>query len=166
MGLTASGLGIVGHAAAGGMLPSATVMAAATGCLVLLGIAMSGRTWELSSLMSVLIGAQLALHVVLADAAHAHTMAGMSDGGPASGIAMTGAHVTAAVVSALLLRRGERWLLALVDLLRRPLRAAAMSVRPVPRPGQLSVPTTWLGRSTSVLADCLSRRGPPLPSLA
>ncbi len=166
MGLSASGLGIVGHAAAGGMLPSATVMGVATGCLVLLGIAMSGRTWDLPSLLTVLVGAQLALHVVLAGGSAGHQMAAMSHDLVVPGPLMLAAHLGAAGAAALLLRGGERWLLALVDLLRRPLRAGTLSVPDLPRTSRPAVQHPALAPVVSLLMHSVSRRGPPLLPLA
>jgi len=167
VGLSASGLGIVGHAAAGGMLPSAPTMAAATGSLVLLGIAMSSRSWELPSLLAVLVGAQLALHVVLAGSgSHAHGMAGMSPALAVPGSLMLTAHLAAAGATALLLRRGERWLLALVDLLRRPLHAARLSVVDLPRQARQDARHAAPAVTVSDLLPGLYRRGPPLSSLA
>ena len=166
VGLSASGLGIVGHAAAGGMLPSATVMAVATGCLVLLGIAMSGRTWELPSLLSVLVGAQLVLHVVLAGGSTGHEMAAMSHELVVPGPLMVAAHLGSAGVAALLLRGGERWLLALVDLVRRPLQAGSLSVADLPRPARPALHHSARVPVVSLLLHSVSRRGPPASSLA
>ena len=166
VGLSAAGLGIAGHAMAGGVLPGGTQMALVTAGLVLLGIAMSRRPWGLPSLLTVLIGAQVALHVVLADTAHAHSMAGMSHQGLAAGLLMTFAHLVAATVTALLLRQGERWCQALVELLGRSVRAVRVAVLPLLRFRQLPVRPAPASPVTRHLAHSLSRRGPPLFSLA
>ena len=168
VGLSAAGLGLVGHTMAGGALPSAGVVALASAGLVLLGIAMSGREWGLPSLLTVLVGAQLAFHVVLAGGAQAqmHAMPGMSQPGMVPGVAMTGTHVAVAVVAALLLRRGELWCHALVELLGRPVRAIALVVVPLPRLRRLPAHAAPLGAPSRHLADSLSSRGPPALSLA
>ena len=166
VGLSAAGLGIVGHAAAGGMLPSAPVTALATGCLVLLGIAMSSRPWDLPSLLAVLVGAQLALHVALAGGAPGHGMTGMPHQVVVPGSLMLAAHLAAAGATALLLRRGERWLLALVDLLRRPLQAVSLSLADLPRQAHPAVRHPAPVLAVTQLRHSVSRRGPPLSSLA
>jgi hypothetical protein len=159
---------------AGGALPSAPVVALATGVLVLLGVAMSGREWRLPSLLIVLVGAQLALHVALAGGAEAqsHAMpgmshAGMADMGTLPGLTMSAMHVGAAVLAAVLLRRGEQWCLSLVDLLGRPVRAIRMVVVPLPRQRRLPVQAPPpSGARTRHLSPSLSRRGPPALSPA
>jgi hypothetical protein len=168
VGLSAAVLGLLGHAMAGGALPSTTVVVLATGGLVLLGVSMSGRTWGLPSLLTVLVGAQLGLHVTLAGSApqQMDAMPGMAHQGVVPGLAMTGVHLGAAVVAAALLRRGERWCCALVDLLGRPLRAIALVVLPVPRPRPLSAHPAPAGSRTRHLSPGLSRRGPPALSPA
>lgn len=156
---------------AGGALPSLSVVAAATAGLVLLGVAMSDREWGLPSLLSVLLGAQLGLHVVLASGARAEmsTMAGMpgmSHQGTVPGLAMTAVHVGAAVLAAALLRRGELWCQALVHVLGRPLRAVLLVALPVPRPVLATAHPAPASGHRLHLAHSLSRRGPPALSLA
>lgn len=166
VGLSAAGLGMAGHVMAGGALATGPVVALATGGLVLLGIAMSGRPWTLPSLLTVLVGAQLVLHVLLAGAAHEHPMAGMSHDGLAPGIAMTSAHLVAAVLAALVLRRGERWCRGLVELIGRPVRAVQVAGLPLLRFRQLPLRPCPPGPMTQHLATSLSRRGPPALSPA
>lgn len=168
VGLSAAGLGVLGHSMAGGALPSLSVVAAATAGLVLLGVAMSDREWGLPSLLSVLLGAQLALHVVLASGARAKMagMPGMSHQGTVPGLAMTAVHVGAAVLAAALLRRGELWCQSLVHVLGRPLRAVLLVALPVPRPVLATAHPAPAGGHHLHLAHSLSRRGPPALSLA
>jgi hypothetical protein len=168
VGLSAAGLGVLGHTMAGGALPSVSVVALVTAGLVLLGVAMSDRLWGLPSLLSVLLGAQLVLHVVLASSARAEmpAMPGMSHQGTVPGLAMTAVHVGAAVVAAALLRRGELWCQSLLHVLGRPVRAVLLAALPVPRPPR---PTAHPAPATGhhlQLSHSLSRRGPPAPSLA
>jgi hypothetical protein len=165
VGLSASGLGTLGHGMAGGMLPSAPVMALATSSLVALGVALSGRPWGLASLVAVLFGSQLALHVVLAGTADGQAMEGMS-GDAVPGASMTGAHLGAAVATAVVLRRGEQWCQALVGLLARPLRAVALTVLPLPLRRRLPVRGPARVPVRTRLASSLSRRGPPVLSPA
>jgi hypothetical protein len=171
VGLSAAGLGLLGHTMAGGALPSAGVVTLATAGLVLLGVAMSGREWGLPSLLTVLVGAQLAFHVVLAGGAQVQArsqmsaMPGMSHEGTVPGIVMTGVHVAVAVVAAVLLRRGELWCQALLELLGRPVRAVALVVVPLPRQRRLPAHVAPLASLVEHLADSLSRRGPPALSL-
>jgi hypothetical protein len=166
VGLSAAGLGVAGHAMAGGMLPSGPMLAVATAGLVLLGVAMSARAWGLPSLLTVLVGAQLAFHVAMAGTSHAHAMAGMSHQGTVPGLEMAGAHLLAAVITAVLLLRGERWCEALIELLRRPLRAVLLTILPVLRPREISIHTADTTYVICHLAHSVSRRGPPALSLA
>jgi hypothetical protein len=168
VGLSAAGLGLLGHTMAGGALPSVPVVALATAGLVLLGIAMSDRQWGLPSLLTVLVGAQLGFHLVLAGGAGAQmqAMPGMSHQGMVPGLTMTAAHVAAAAVAAIVLRRGELWCHALVELMSRPVRAIALAVVPLPRLRPVPIHAAAGGTSQLHLSDSLSRRGPPSLSLA
>lgn len=176
VGLSAAGLGLAGHTMAGGPLPSVPVVALATAALVLLGVTMSDRTWGLPSLLTVLVGAQLGFHVVLAGSAQAQAQApvhasmdampGMSHTGTVPGLAMTAAHLGAALLAAGLLRRGEQWCQALVALVCAPVRAIALTTLPLPRTRLLSAHPAPAQARTRHLSPSHSRRGPPALSPA
>ena len=157
VGLAATGLAGAGHALAGGLLPGAGHLGTLLAGSVVTAVALSGRRWQLPSLLSVLLGAQVVLHYGFAHGAHhAH-------GSPA---AMVSAHVTAALLTSLLLRRGEDWCWSLVDLLTRAWRTVRLLLPPVPAPRRTGCPTTVTPSVEDRLSACLPRRGPPAPVAA
>lgn len=157
-------LAVAGHVAGGGALPPATA-ATLFGLTVAGSVALSGRRWTLSALTTVLLGVQLVCHVALAGQATAANLA--ENGHPAHGTSppMLIAHVLAALVTAVLLRRGESWCWRLVALLVRPARAARLfSTRPVLATGARLVPAADGALAVQrclLLADVQPRRGPP-----
>jgi hypothetical protein len=170
VGLSACGLGLAGHAMAGGALPSPLTLAAVTAGFVVLGVAMSSRTWTLPSLLAVLVGAQALLHVLLAGSAQAHAMAAMpgmtATHGMAPDASMAAAHLVAAALAAVLLRRGELWCQSLVELLSRPLRAISLPALPAPLRRSLVTFSADTAPVSPLLVHSLSRRGPPALSPA
>jgi hypothetical protein len=164
VGTTAMSLAVAGHVVGGGSLPPATA-ATLLGLTVAGSIALSGRRWTLSALATVLLGVQLVCHVALAGQATGASLTGHSHAAHGPSAWMLVAHVLAAAVTALLLRRGESWCWRLVALLRRPARVARLfSPRPVLEPVGRLVPAAdgapALLRSL-LLADAQPRRGPP-----
>lgn len=179
--------------AAGGVAPSAGPLVLTCLVAVLVAIALSSSRWTLTPLLLMLLGAQFFLHVAFAapvpsavfGGSMAHGQMGSAMGadlpaGPSMtamtgmtgmtgsghhGWLMVGTHVLAAVVSALLLRRGEEWSWRLLDLVIGPIRGAfALQLRRLPSPPRRSpAPTSAVPVACSrLLRDVQSRRGPPL----
>ncbi len=149
-------------------------------CALLVSVALSGHRWRMPSLLTVLLGAQVAMHVCFADmpqamhSAHAghgdmgasmtaFSHAAMSESGAAhSATLMVVSHVVAALLTAMLLRRGEDWCWALVELLTRPLMLLAAAEVPPPTPPRRRPGPSLTGATRLLLlADSQSRRGPP-----
>jgi hypothetical protein len=180
VGSVASTLAWLGHSLASGMSPEPSAAVWTTACAALVAVALSGRRWRLPSLLAVLLGAQVAFHVVFADVGHTvhpghGTMsASMTHDGTVghgwlgafvlghTGTLMALAHVCAALVTALLLRRGEDWCWALVRLLTMPLAMVRAVGGRLTQRRHLAAPRLSYARELLLLADCQSRRGPPL----
>jgi hypothetical protein len=164
VGTTAMSLAVAGHVVGGGSLPPATVGTLL--CLTVAGsIALSSRRWTFSALATVLLGVQLVCHVALAGQATASSPTDHSHTAHGTSASMLIAHVLAAFVTAVLLRRGESWCWRLVALLGRPAQVARLfTTRSVLRPVARLVPAAddapALLRSL-LLADAQPRRGPP-----
>jgi hypothetical protein len=100
---------------------------------------------------------------------------GLQTGGSAAGMVMTGhtgatmlaAHLLAALVTALLLRRGEDWCWRLLDLMTRPVRGAALRSPLLPVFPKIVVASSDVGAAplARLLRDVAPRRGPPLASI-
>jgi hypothetical protein len=141
-----------------------TTAVALLGISIIGSVALSGRRWTVSALLTVLIAAQVVFHVAFGD--HPTGLA-PPDHHAAHGLSasMLLAHLLAAIIAALLLRRGESWCWRLVALLSRPVRVArVLTARPVLDSGSRSVqvaggPTP--SRRFLLLADAQPRRGPP-----
>jgi hypothetical protein len=187
VGLSATCLASGGHLAGGGMAPSAGALALTALLAVVASTALSSRRWTLASLLLVLVGAQCFFHLAFAgptssavfDSAMSHRGAvpamghDLPVGGAMSDMAMGGhhgwlmvaSHLLAAVLSALVLRRGEEWSWRLLDLVGRPVRRAALELRPLSTPPRRpAAPTRAIPVLRSrLLLDVQSRRGPPQP---
>jgi hypothetical protein len=178
-------LAFLGHAHAGGTLPTGLTLAALALPLAALLIALADRRRGPVAIFVLLGGSQLVLHALLqalggqhraampgtapehSVMAHEHAHAVMAHSSPAS---MVGAHVLATAVTAAILAGAERVALVLaltvvdavnVVLARRPHRFAPAIDHVVPGPVH---PTPRTGRQRGVLARRLNaRRGPPLP---
>jgi hypothetical protein len=186
VGGAATGVAWAGHVTAGAPArahPTGPVQLVLAAVAVVLGVALSRRRWTTPSLLVMLLGAQLAWHELfsllpagghhggpgLSGPAGAPAMAGMPGmpamapvGGP-PGWLMPVMHVVAAVLTALLLQRGEGWCWWLLTLLVRPARRLLPAV---------SSPA-WAG-TTGLVLRTLSlrvlvpqpgsqpRRGPPV----
>jgi hypothetical protein len=164
VGTTAMSLAAAGHVAGGGSLPPATA-AILLGLTVAGSVALSGRRWTFSALATVLLGVQLVCHVALAGPATAANLTNHSHAAHGATPSMLIAHVLAALVTAVVLRRGESWCWRLVALLARPAQVARLfSTRPALKPVARLLPAAdgapALLRSL-LLADAQPRRGPP-----
>jgi hypothetical protein len=161
VGLTAITLALAGHLAAGGSAPAPITGAALVVLTIAGGVALSGRRWTLAPLVTVLLGAQVVLHIAFAgqpSTTHHH-----ASGAP--GAAMFVAHVLAAFGAALLLRRGESWCWQLLALLSRPVHVALLyAARPVSlvagRRLPIGDPQVAVLRSL-LFGETQPRRGPP-----
>ncbi len=170
VGISATVLAVTGHVLAGGRPPAPTDLALLLAAAWAVATALGGRRWGLPSLLAVLAGAQVVLHVGLAGATPVgaagagRAMAGMAgmagSGGAAHGPWMLLAHLAAALLTAVLLRRGEDWLWALLELVTRGRRAPAAP--PVVRAGApLPFDGTVLAPLPSPYRSSEPRRGPP-----
>ena len=168
VGLSASGLALLGHLAAGGTAPPPEQLVLAVLAVLVVSLALSARRWTIGPLLAVLLGSQALFHVAFSGAGAAHVHGGQHEmsasGMPAhSWLLMLLGHGVAALLTALLLRRGEDWLWGLVALLARAWRVvrvaaeervAAPCTRAIFRPGDLPA-------VLDLLEHAVARRGPP-----
>lgn len=174
VGLTATGLALAGHAVAGGGTPPALRLAVLTVVAVLISVGLSGRRWNLGLLLAVLLTAQGAVHVAFGDltnAAAARASTHLHPGGAVHGMVVdpagwhiVGAHLLAALLTALLLRRGEAWCWWLVAMVATPLRAVrllSVSVAPAAATPTVGVERRPMFRQIRLLMLSQARRGPP-----
>jgi hypothetical protein len=165
VGVTAMGLSVGGHIAGGGALPAPATAAALLGLTAAGSIALSGRRWTVSSLVSVLLGVQVVCHVAVAG--HAGSQLANHHQQAAHGVSalMVVAHVAAALFTAVLLSRGEAWCWRLVALLSRPVHLGALfTARTPPAFGARSLPPAVGSLAvlrSLLLCDAQPRRGPP-----
>jgi hypothetical protein len=125
VGATATTLAVGGHVLAAGRPPSWTVLATATIAIGAASILLSRLRWTLPRLLVLLLAGQAGLHTLFLEqaspphAGHVHT--GHATEPTATllpdDLEMVAGHVLAAVVTALLLRQGERWLCGVLDAL-------------------------------------------------
>ena len=173
VGLSASGLALLGHLAAGGTAPPPGQLVLAVVAVLVVSLALSARRWTIGPLLAVLLGSQAVFHVAFSGAGATHVHGGQHE---MSSPAMPGHpwlvmlvwHGVAALLTALLLRRGEDWLRGLVALLTRAwlvVRVAAEEpvvahrTRAMPRPGDV-------GLVLDLLEHAVARRGPPERAIA
>jgi hypothetical protein len=162
VGVSATSLALAGHVAAGGPLPTPAIGVILVVASVSGSVALSGRRWTPSALLTVLLGVQVVFHVAFAD--H-HGAAGMHHAGHSLSASMMLGHLLAALATALLLNRGESWCWQLLALLGRPVHVARGFAEQVPAtsaadPLQPAGGPLPLLRSRQ-LADAQPRRGPP-----
>jgi hypothetical protein len=168
VGLSASGLALLGHLAAGGTAPPPGQLVLAVLALLVVSLALSARRWTVGPLLAVLLGSQALFHVAFSGAGSAHVHGGQH---VMSASAMPGhpwllmlvGHGLAALLTALLLRRGEDWLLDLVALLARAWRVACV-VAEEPARARRTRALPWSGDVRVVLdllEHAVARRGPP-----
>jgi hypothetical protein len=175
VGATATTLALGGHCLAAGRPPSWTVLTAATIAIGATSVLLSRSRWTLPRLLALLLAAQAGLHtwfLVQAPAQHAgHAHTGHAHTGHApeptsallpDDLEMLAGHIAAAVVTALLLRQGERWLCGVLDVL--GLRALRLLVALVTvhaaRPQPVAVRVAERPRSHAT-DDPWWQRGPP-----
>jgi hypothetical protein len=167
--LSASGLGLLGHLAAGGAAPPAGQLVLAVLAVLVVSRVLSVRRWTVGPLVAVLLGSQALFHIAFsgsAAAGHVHGGQHVAGGTPMpghSGPLMLVGHSVAALLTALLLRRGEDWLESLVALVTRAWRVVrAAAEEPV-----AAAPARAVTRSGDVpallhlLEHAVARRGPP-----
>lgn len=148
-------LAIAGHMAAGRTTVAPRAVVVGFVALYLVAWVLTGTERSLATILGGLLGGQFMLHALFAAAAPtagiaaAHSMRPVSaTGSPDSGgLAMTIAHITAALVAAWWLRRGERAAWALAR------RMAALSAYPL-----------WALRSLAALADAAFLDPPRAPA--
>jgi hypothetical protein len=167
VGLTAISLALLGHVAAGGPAPAPGPLLLVVLVVLLVSSGLSGKRWTTGPLLAVLLGSQALFHVAFGGAgAHAHGGQHLAAGSATSGhpaLLMLVGHTVAALLTALLLRRGEDWLCGVVALLARAWRAARIAAA---QPVAAAPGAAWcLARDTSaalgLLEHVVARRGPP-----
>ncbi|TDD72142.1 hypothetical protein [Actinomadura rubrisoli] len=170
-------LATLGHALASREAVPMWAVFAGFGAVLAVTLALAGHERSLATIVGGLLGGQFALHTLFASATEPmrhHATALDAGHGQGSGATMTLAHVVAAVLAALWLRRGERaaWSLArrLAAVADRPIRLllALLAVEPAEGPSRTApVPAAdavmAIGR---VLRHQVVRRGPPPRSRA
>lgn len=161
---------VVGHAAAGGVVPPDRLLGIAWALLAIIAFLLSGQRWTFGRLLIALGGTQTVLHPVFQyGVAHAHvTMATSSTRGA---LTMTVAHLLAATVLAVALARCDAALWRLfpaVMMLLRPLAGIlprpALGIVPAgPRRPLCPQPRDSLEVRPPVdaVADSRTTRGPP-----
>lgn len=172
-GLAAAGssaaLAVAAHAAAGGALPSTGLAVVLTTLLAGAGVALADRQRGLPSILAVVGGSQLTLHVLLDRLGHAHGAAGGGDASALPSPLMVVTHTVAAVMVAVLLAGAERSVFALAAVLRWLLGGVLPAPRPLPAMGlaaQEQTPVALAPGSitlTVLLTRVNARRGPPEP---
>ena len=181
VGVAASALAWGGHSAASGMVPDPSTLLWAASAAVPVAVVASGRRWRTWSLLAFLLGAQAAFHVAFAgmhgpsdpSGAAGSMAAAMGRPGDTTGamtaavashpaLAMVLGHAVAALVTAVLLRRGENWCWAVVRLLRTPL-SLPSELPPLLTTPRARVAPPWISPAVRrvLLVDSRSRRGPP-----
>jgi hypothetical protein len=168
VGLSASGLALLGHLAAGGTAPPPGQLALAVLAVLVVSLALSARRWTIGPLLAVLLGSQALFHVAFSGAGAAHVHGGQH-GSSASAmpghpwLLMLVGHLVAALLTALLLRRGEDWLWGLVALLARVVRVMRLAAEePVADPSTRAMSRSGHVRAVlDLLEHAVARRGPP-----
>jgi hypothetical protein len=153
VGLSATALATAGHALEGGPEPAVPVTAGLVVAAVLVSVALSRVRWRLGTLLGVLAAAQLVFHVALAG--------GVADTG--AGWSILAGHSAAALITALVLRRGEDACWRVADIVTRPARAlrAVLVVPPGFAPVLRGFEYAGTLRSRWSLLYAAPRRGPP-----
>jgi hypothetical protein len=168
VGLSASGLALLGHLAAGGAAPPPGQLVLLVLVVLLVSLALSGGRWTVGPLLAVLLGSQALFHVAFggAGAAHVHGGQHLADQSAMHGhpwLLMLVGHGAAALLTAVLLRRGEDWLLGLVALLARAWRVVCVAAEePVAAAGSGAVSRSGdVPAVLDLLEHAVARRGPP-----
>jgi hypothetical protein len=166
--LSASGLALLGHLAAGGATPPPGQLVLAVLAVLVVSLPLSARRWTVGPLLAVLLGSQAVFHVAFsgASAAHVHGAPHVTSGSAMSGhpwLLMLVGHGVAALLTALLLRRGEDWLWGLMALLARAWRVVSVAAE-VPVAAARSRAMSRSGDVRAVLdllEHAVTPRGPP-----
>lgn len=165
---TSSGLALLGHLTAGGPAAGPGTLIALVLVVLLVSLGLSGRRWTLGPLLAMLLGAQALFHVAAGAGSAAHLHDGHHAGGVAvagqPGLAMLAAHAGAALLTALLLRRGDDYVWRLAEPLARAWRVARITVeRPAFGPAHSIglLTTVTLPTALDRLEYAVDRRGPP-----
>jgi hypothetical protein len=153
VGLCATALATAGHALEGGPAPAVPAAAGLAVVAVLVSVALSRSRWGLGSLLVVLAAAQLVFHVALSGGV-TETRVSWS---------MVVGHSAAALITAVVLRRGEDACWQVAYLVARPARAlrAVVVVRPAFAPVLRWFVHGGARRSRLSLVHAAPRRGPP-----
>jgi len=173
VGLSASGLALLGHLAAGGTAPPPGQLVLAVVAVLVVSLALSARRWTIGPLLAVLLGSQAVFHVAFSGAGAAHVHGGQHMPGASAmpghpWLLMLVGHGVAALLTALLLRRGEDWLWGLVALLTRAWRVVRVAseeplgahrARAMSRSGDVRL-------VLDLLEHVVARRGPPERAIA
>lgn len=172
VGAAATGLALGGHAVAGASTPPLQVGLVVSAVVGAVTIALSRVQWTVPRLLTVLLLTQIGMHVLFAwsrpapamgAAGHVHVHAGdgLSAVWPLD-LPMVSAHVAAAVLTAVLLSRGEAWLCAVLAALGlralRLLRSVVSGYGGQPAPAPAPAPHVPRQR---VGTDSWWERGPP-----
>ena len=173
VGLSASGLALLGHLAAGGTAPPPGQLVLAVLGVLVVSLALSARRWTLGPLLAVLLGSQALFHVAFsgAGAAHVHGGAHVTSASAMPGhpwLLMLVGHGVAALLTALLLRRGEEWLWGFVAVLARAWRVVRVAAEE-PVCAHRTRAMSWSGDVRVVLdllEHAVARRGPPERAIA
>lgn len=135
------------------------------------GVILSGRRWRLPTLLAVLVSSQVAFHVAFAGPEHAMpgmgsmpALAATSGTSSWSGPVMIIAHLLAAGLTAVMLRRGEDALWNLLGILSWVVRGARLAL--LPTVNRLAAPNrpaaTGRSRACAQWFEYVApRRGPP-----
>jgi hypothetical protein len=168
VGLSASGLALLGHLAAGGTTPAPGQLVLVVLAVLVVSLTLSARRWTVGPLLAVLLGSQALFHVAFSSAGAAHVHGGQHVAVASSmpghpGLLMLVGHGVAALLTALLLRRGEDWLWGLVALLARACRVVRVAAEePVAAAHSRAMPRSGDVRATlDLLEHAVARRGPP-----
>ena len=166
--LSASGLALLGHLAAGGAAPPAGQLVLAVLAVLVVSRVLSVRRWTVGPLVAVLLGSQALFHIAFtgsAAAGHVHGGQHVAGGSPMpghSGPLMLVGHSVAALLTALLLRRGEDWLESLVGLATRAWRVVrAAAEEPVAARARGVTRSGDVPALPHLLEHAVARRGPP-----
>jgi hypothetical protein len=152
VGLCATALATAGHALEGGPAPAVPVTIALAVLAVLVSVGLSRGRWGLGSLLVVLSAAQMVFHVALAG--------GVADTGPSW--SMLAGHSAAALITAVVLHRGEDACWRVADIVARPARALrVVSVAPGFAPVVRGFAYGGTRRPRLCLVYAAPRRGPP-----
>jgi hypothetical protein len=175
VGASGAALAAAAHVTAGGQTPALVAVTLSAVALAAGAYAAAGGALGVARLLALLLAAQALLHAAFeltapAGTGHAHHGGDAGALTPAGEGAMIAAHVAATLVLALLLARGEAWLLGAGRLAVGLVRRLARADRPAPvglavRVIRLALPLVRSQPSLRPLAGAASRRGPPRVAL-